>query len=131
MSEKNAYTGFIDMMSKKATEKMPTYFRTGTVKNGEDSGNLSVSIGGIEYTKSTGEVMKFVSCAGCGLCASCRACQYNTFSGECKMKIPVNRPFKNFRKLFQIIQISSDLYVLDSHQTVFLNAGLFCKFFLS
>ena len=87
MSEKNAYTGFIDMMSKKATEKMPTYFRTGTVKNGEDSGNLSVSIGGIEYTKRAGEVMKFVSCAGCGLCASCRACQYNTFSGECKMKI--------------------------------------------
>ena len=87
MAERNAYTGILDVIGRKAEEKKPVYFRTGTVKNGEDSGNLSVSIGGIEYTKSAGEVMKFVSCAGCGLCDSCRACQYNTFSGECKMKI--------------------------------------------
>ena len=87
MAERNAYTGIRDVIGRKAEEKKPVYFRIGTIKNGEDSGNISVSIGGIEYSKSAGDVMKAASCAGCGLCAACKACIYNTFSGECKMKI--------------------------------------------
>lgn len=64
MAERNAYTGILAVIGRKAEEKKPVYFRIGTIKNGEDSGNISVSIGGIEYSKTAGDVMKAAAVRG-------------------------------------------------------------------
>ena len=83
----NPFVGILKMMNKKADERQPTYFSFGIVTSGEDSGNLTVKVGEMQYLKSAGDLMRFVSCAGCGLCSSCMSCEHTSFSGSCKMKI--------------------------------------------
>ncbi len=78
----NPFVGILKMMNKKADERQPTYFSFGIVTSGEDSGNLTVKVGEMQYSKSAGDLMRFVSCAGCGLCSSCMSCEHTSFSGS-------------------------------------------------
>ncbi|WP_370781983.1 hypothetical protein [Eubacterium ventriosum] len=56
--EKNPYIGFLNLINQQSRECQSTYFRTGTVLQGEDKEIQIIDVNGIPYRSKENELQK-------------------------------------------------------------------------